>query len=317
MDTAPDKDPTTAFVSWAHGDDAWEETIARFVFTLRELGIEADVDLFHLNDAAVNWATYGAVAATKSDFVVVAVSSRYRERWEETGDPTVGAGAAREANVLKTLFDQDRHEFYRKVKLAVLPGATEADVPVELGSAVQRFDVRTLDSNGLDGLVRTLTGQPSYIPPPVGAIPILPPRLLAAGGEHALELDHASEFADLRSRLGELEAALAGSQSQDAVDRNALNSERTTLKAAIEVVTSSSSRPSSNDHESTELSQAINPLVEALDDSDGTVRFNAMAALRSHLRPGLLPVIEPLLKDPDKYIRGYAVDYYAELQRGQ
>ena len=63
----------------------------------------------------------------------------------------------------------------------------------------------------------------------------------------------------------------------------------------------------------TEVSGVYGPLVEALDDSDGTVRFNAMVALREHLVPELLPVIEPLLKDPDEYIRRYAIDYYAQL----
>jgi HEAT repeat protein len=55
-------------------------------------------------------------------------------------------------------------------------------------------------------------------------------------------------------------------------------------------------------------------LVEALGDSDQMVRFQAMVALRDHLNPALLPIIEPLLKDPDNDIRRYAVEYYAELQ---
>jgi hypothetical protein len=54
-------------------------------------------------------------------------------------------------------------------------------------------------------------------------------------------------------------------------------------------------------------------LVEALGDRDTMVRFTAMTALRNHLHPGLLPVIEPLLKDRDNDIRRYAVEYYAEL----
>jgi HEAT repeat protein len=43
------------------------------------------------------------------------------------------------------------------------------------------------------------------------------------------------------------------------------------------------------------------------------VRFEAMSALGKRLSPGLLPVIEPLLNDPDNYIRRMAVDYYAQL----
>jgi hypothetical protein len=317
MDASPSTGPTTAFVSWAHGSEAWEETIARFAFRLRELGIDADVDLFHLSEAGINWATYGPSATTEHDFVLIAVSDRYRERWEETGDPTVGAGAAREANVLKTLFDQNRREFYQKVKVAVLPGATLDDIPAELGAAVQRFVITALDSDGLDDLLRALTGQPQYVPPPVGAIPVLPPRLLAAAdGKQADQPgDHTDEIADLRSRLEGLEARLARPQTKGAVERGVLSSERTTLRAAIEAVTSHSAERSKNDEATAGVSAAIRPLVEALDDSDEMVRFNAMVALRSHLHPGLLPVIEPLLKDRDNHIRGYAVDYYAELSK--
>ena len=58
----------------------------------------------------------------------------------------------------------------------------------------------------------------------------------------------------------------------------------------------------------------LKPLVEALDDSDSMVRFQAMSGLGDHLSPELLPVIEPLLKDSDDYIRRYAVEYYARLK---
>jgi HEAT repeat protein len=54
-------------------------------------------------------------------------------------------------------------------------------------------------------------------------------------------------------------------------------------------------------------------LVAALDDPDGMVRFNAMAALGDRLSPELLPVVKSLLEDRDSYIRQMAVDYYATL----
>ena len=40
-----------------------------------------------------------------------------------------------------------------------------------------------------------------------------------------------------------------------------------------------------------------------------------MVGLPDYLSPDLLAVIEPLLKDPDAYIRRYAVEYYAQLKR--
>jgi HEAT repeat protein len=61
---------------------------------------------------------------------------------------------------------------------------------------------------------------------------------------------------------------------------------------------------------------SADPLVEAIDDPNGMVRFQAMIALRDHLHPGLLPLIERLLKDGDDDIRQYAVEYYAALVGG-
>ncbi len=53
--------------------------------------------------------------------------------------------------------------------------------------------------------------------------------------------------------------------------------------------------------------------MQALDDPDQMVRFNAMSALGDRLSPDLLPVNEPLLNDNDSYIRQMAVDYYGQL----
>ena len=88
-------------VSWAHGEPDWQTTVALFAYTLCELGVDADVDLFHLHDPAVVWTTYGPGAIAKSEFVLIPVSAAYKERWEGTNDPGIGAGAAREANTLE------------------------------------------------------------------------------------------------------------------------------------------------------------------------------------------------------------------------
>ncbi len=96
-----------AFVSWAHSDDAWRDTIARFVVALREFGIDADVDLFHAHDGSVDWATYGPNAIEHNDFVLLATSAAYKQRWDAPqlaiATTGTGAGAAREANVLVTV----------------------------------------------------------------------------------------------------------------------------------------------------------------------------------------------------------------------
>jgi RNA polymerase sigma factor (sigma-70 family) len=169
--------PPTAVISWAHGDHGWQATIAEFAFRLREFGIDVDMDLWHLHDASVDWSTYGPQAIQEREFVLIPASAAYRDRWEEKAKPGTGAGAAREANTLKGLFDRDQQSFQRKVKIILLPGASVDDIPAELQSSGQRFRVASLDEAGLEGLLRTLTGQPAYVPPPLGTLPVLPPVL--------------------------------------------------------------------------------------------------------------------------------------------
>ena len=84
---------------------------------------------------------------------------------------------------LKTLFDEDQNAFYRKVKIVILPGATTDDIPSELKAAVQRFEITAIDEPGLEDLLRTLTGQPAFVPPPVGRVPLLPPKPIGQAGK--------------------------------------------------------------------------------------------------------------------------------------
>lgn len=70
-------------------------------------------------------------------------------------------------------------EFRRKVKLVLLPGTSDDDVPARL-SGVQRFQVDRPTPDELEDLLRTLHDQPQFVPPPVGQVPALPPATLQA-----------------------------------------------------------------------------------------------------------------------------------------
>lgn len=59
---------------------------------------------------------------------------------------------------------------------AGLPGASKDDIPVELKAAPQHFEIESTAKQGLEDLLRTLTGQPAYPRPAVGELPLLPPK---------------------------------------------------------------------------------------------------------------------------------------------
>jgi hypothetical protein len=220
--------PKTAFVTWAHDDHEWEEKVAALVFALRQLGVSADVDLFHVNEAGVNWATYGARAIEANEFVLIAASRAFRERWEGTNDPRRGAGAAREANVLKGIFDEDQHEFSKKVKIVLLPGASVEDIPLELRASGQRFDIASFDLSGLEELLRTLTDQRAYIPPSVDTVPILPPKFIPGADTGR------SSVTDLESRLAQLDDRRSEQVTSGSDVDEGLDTERTMVKAALQ-----------------------------------------------------------------------------------
>jgi hypothetical protein len=219
-------------VSWAHDDKAWERTITDFVLTLRRYGIDVDVDLFHVDEPDVNWAIYGPRAIDKSDFVLIAASSLYKARWEETSDPTAGAGAMREANVLKGLFNADRREFQRKVKVVVLPGSGVDDIPQELRAACRQFDVGSIDLAGLESLLRTLTGQPTLEINRVGSVPIFP----ASADPNAQAGTPQEQELGLRQRLSEVKERQRTASSRTTPSTETLQTQQSTLQAALVVI---------------------------------------------------------------------------------
>jgi hypothetical protein len=159
--------PPTAFISWAREDSRWEHTIVSLAFRLRAFGVDVDVDLLHLHDSMIDWATYGVDAITRSNFVLVAVSRSYREQWEGCNDPTVGAGAAGEPNTLRGLFARNQDDLHARLKLLILPGANEEDIPLELYATAQTLPITDIDDDGLEDLVRMIHNNPAFPTPPV------------------------------------------------------------------------------------------------------------------------------------------------------
>ena len=76
--------------------------------------------------------------------------------------------------VLKSLFNRNREAFVKKVRLALLPGVDATTVPTGL-DGVTRYSITTLDNDGIEDLVRDLTGQHRYPSPPLGPVPHLEP----------------------------------------------------------------------------------------------------------------------------------------------
>jgi len=156
-------------------DDTWDATVLDFATALRTVeGIDADIDKWHLIDGQ-DWTTYGPAAIRRSDFTLLAVSVVYKRAWEGTQPPDRNAGAAREVATVKTIFDKDRHDFEKRVKVVVLPGASTEDIPDDLFATHEHFVVSSFDRRSLEPLVRSMRGKPPHEMPPLAPLPALPP----------------------------------------------------------------------------------------------------------------------------------------------
>lgn len=168
----------TALVSWAHSNPgwdpeqttAWQQQVKEFADLLRLNGIVADLDLFHLSETSIDWTRWGPGKARTSDFVIVAMSQAWAQRWLGTNAPTVGAGAVAEADMLKGIFGRDQSEFQRKTLIALLPGVGSDVIPEDL-YRLNRFHVSTLTREGVEDLLRAVFEAPRHLPAPVGPRP--------------------------------------------------------------------------------------------------------------------------------------------------
>lgn len=182
MPTPPDATPRV-FISWAHRSaddpthDAWRDQVFALAQNLREFGVKTEVDLYHLNDADIDWQRFGPNQVDESDFVLAVVDHRWRERWEGANAPSEGAGAVGEANALRSIFADNQALFRRKLKLVMMPGVPDAVVPREL-HGIQRIHLAGFTETDLQPLLRIIYEKPEYVPATLGSPPVLEPRRL-------------------------------------------------------------------------------------------------------------------------------------------
>lgn len=166
----------SVFISWAHQDPAsgaaeakaWASAVLTFAVTLRRLGIDADLDLFHV-DESVDWTRFGPRRIAEADRVIVVMSGAWAARHDGSNDPHVGAGAAKEADVLHGLYSRDQSEWQQKLAIVMFPQISSTVVPLSL-DRVARVSVDPSNESSYEPLARLLTRQPSYPKPPLGAL---------------------------------------------------------------------------------------------------------------------------------------------------
>ncbi|QDG68524.1 hypothetical protein NIBR502772_22005 [Pseudarthrobacter sp. NIBRBAC000502772] len=211
----PIDEPLKVLVSWAHRGEYWssqqekdwEQLVMEFTTALRSMGIDADIDLFHTHEDGADWTRFGQNAVRDADYVLVAITKGWAQRWSGTNSPHVGAGAAVEADTLKGLFIKNQTELQKKLKLVVLGDQSPRCIPEDMARFTYfKIDVDNLDS--FEDLLRTLTSQPYYEKPDLGEVPILPPAIRQSFKKKAARTATHDDLADydaVREEIATLE----------------------------------------------------------------------------------------------------------------
>ncbi len=173
-----------AFISYAHDDAEHVDRVRQFWSFLREAGIDARVDLPAAEERQ-DWPTWVLRQIRAARFVLVIASRAYRLRAEGDAPAGQGRGVQWEAALIREAVYADQQAALNRFLPVVLPGCSAADIPLWLGPAsTTHYVVADYTLSGAEKLLRRLTGQPFETVPPLGRVPVLPPRTgLAAAAE--------------------------------------------------------------------------------------------------------------------------------------
>ncbi len=169
------------FVSYAHDDFRHIEAVRAFCDFLRaDCGLDVHMDRWDTVGRR-EWSVWAIDQLERADFVLVIASPMCKL----TGDGRVANDSHRgmqwEMSLIRERLQHDRATWLRKLLPVVLPGRSVEEIPVFLQpQTADHYLVTENTTAGAEDLLRVITRQPSYPPPPVGSRVVnLPPRPFA------------------------------------------------------------------------------------------------------------------------------------------
>ncbi|HKS49848.1 MAG TPA: toll/interleukin-1 receptor domain-containing protein [Amycolatopsis sp.] len=164
------------FVSYAHDTEHHKAQVLQFCQLLRDNGIAATLDRYESNDRQ-DWYEWMISQVKEAHYVVVIASPRYRAVGDGNAPADRNRGVQAEVALLRDLLYADRPTWTRRLLPVVLPGASIDHIPYFLQPyCASRYVIAELSVQGIEDLLRVLTGQPAYPRTDLGSIPELPPE---------------------------------------------------------------------------------------------------------------------------------------------
>lgn len=164
------------FLTYAHDSVAHLTIVREFAALLSSAGIDPILDQWQ-GSARRDWYSWGLQFMAMADFVVVIASPGLRRVGDGHGPNDRNLGLQAEMAFLREQLQRDRLGWTAKVLPVVLPGRSVDEIPEFLQpSTCDHYVIESLTLSGTEDLLRTITGQPAHVAPPVGPVIELPPR---------------------------------------------------------------------------------------------------------------------------------------------
>lgn len=212
------------FISYSHDSPEHSERVLKLANTLRNIGIDAELDQYHVRPSQ-GWPAWceEQLRPENADYVLVVCTSTYRERVENRTAADEGRGVFWEGQQLYSyIYEAKGNERFIPV---LLPGGSEDDIPRPLKStAIYRPTGFALTDADFESLYRDLTGQPAVVKPELGDVVSLSAREVltsfvgSRAGAPRVDIKRIDKYAPERLIGRETETTLLDDSWQKVVD---------------------------------------------------------------------------------------------------
>ncbi|ATE55285.1 toll/interleukin-1 receptor domain-containing protein [Actinosynnema pretiosum] len=164
-------------ISYGHDSPAHKFDVHRLAKLLVQNGITTHLDEWVAERQ--DWLAWMDRHITSADFTLVIASPAYRAAGDGNGPPDRSRGVQAEAAIIRDLIYSDRSAWTHRILPVVLPGRSVDEIPRFLQPrTASHYQVDSLTTAGIESLLRMITGQPRWVSPPLGTVPVLPPEEL-------------------------------------------------------------------------------------------------------------------------------------------
>ncbi|MFF1661391.1 toll/interleukin-1 receptor domain-containing protein [Streptomyces sp. NPDC058258] len=166
MQMPSDNSGPRTLISYSHDSDEHRETIRRFAERLRQAGVDAWIDQFDEHNPPESWPDWMRREIDKSDFVIVAVTNNYVQRFNRETGPGIGSGVRWEGALITADLYHSRRERAKFIPVVLRAGDASL-IPAPLNMTSWFVIGEAADAN-LARLVQVLLRNPGKLPSELG-----------------------------------------------------------------------------------------------------------------------------------------------------